>query len=64
VGRLPWEIAPYTQTVAWRTFDGFLCVTLGFVFTIGIAMLLANLVGRGITCPRCREPAPHGEPAV
>jgi hypothetical protein len=28
-------------------------VTFGFVFTIGIAMLLANLVGSGITCPRC-----------
>jgi hypothetical protein len=53
VGRFPWETAPYTQTIAWRTFDGFLCVTFGFVFTIGIAMLLANLVGRGITCPRC-----------
>jgi hypothetical protein len=23
------------------------------VFTIGIAMLLANLVGSGVTCPRC-----------
>jgi hypothetical protein len=28
-------------------------VTFGFVFTIGIAMLLANLVGSGVTCPRC-----------
>jgi hypothetical protein len=53
VGRFPWETAPYTQTIAWRTFDGFLCVTFGFVFTIGIAMVLANLVGRGVTCPRC-----------
>jgi hypothetical protein len=53
VGRFPWETAPFTHTTAWRTFDGFLCVTFGFVFTIGIAMLLANLVGSGVTCPRC-----------
>jgi len=60
VGRFPWQTAPYTHTTAWRTFDGFLCVTFGFVFTIGIAMLLANLVGSGITCPRCFTRNPGG----
>jgi hypothetical protein len=53
VGRFPWETATFTHTTAWRTFDGFLCVTFGFVFTIGMAMLLVNLVGSGVTCPRC-----------
>jgi hypothetical protein len=62
VGRFPWETAPFTHTTAWQTFDGFLCVTFGFVFTIGIAMLLVNLVGSGITCPRCftRNPGAAG----
>lgn len=53
VGRFPWETAPFTHSTAWRTFDGYLCVRFGFVFTIGMAMLLVNLVGSGITCPRC-----------
>lgn len=53
VGRFPWETVPYSDTTAWRTLGGLLCVTFGFVFTIGIAMLLANLVGRGVTHPRC-----------
>ena len=53
VGRFLWETAPFTHTTAWRTFDGFLCVTFGFVFTIGIAMIVANVAGTGVTCPRC-----------
>ena len=52
-GSIPVGVRPFTHTTAWRTFDGFLCVTFGFVFTIGMAMLLMNLVGSGITCPRC-----------
>jgi hypothetical protein len=52
VGRLPWQ-TDRTDLPAWRTFDGFLTVTFGFLFTVGIAMLIANLAGRGITCPRC-----------
>lgn len=53
VGTLPWQTDPFTDLPAWRTFDGFLTVTFGFLFTFSIAMLIANLLGRGITCPRC-----------
>lgn len=53
IGRLPWQTEPFADVPGWRTFDGFLTVTFGFLFTVGIAMLIANLVGRGITCPRC-----------
>lgn len=42
VGRLPWQ-TDRTDLPAWRTFDGFLTVTFGFLFTVGIAMLIANL---------------------
>lgn len=53
VGRLPWQTERFAATPAWRTFDGFLTVTFGFLFTVGIAMLVVSLLGRGITCPRC-----------
>lgn len=51
VGRFPWQSV--MGVPAWRTFDGFLCVTFGFPFSIGVVILLTHLVGRGITCPRC-----------
>ena len=53
VGRLPWQAEAPGEVPAWRTFDGFLTVTFGFVFTIGVGLLLQHLLGRGITCPRC-----------
>jgi hypothetical protein len=53
VGRPPWQTDSFTDLPAWRTLDGFFTVTLGFLFTIYIAMLIANLLGRGMTCPRC-----------
>jgi len=52
VGNFPWEPASNLQVINVRTFDGLLAVTFGFLLTIGVVMLLANLVGRGITCPR------------
>ena len=53
VGSFPWEDVPNLRVITWRTFDGFMSITFGFVLTVGVAMLLANLFGRGITCPRC-----------
>jgi ribosomal protein L40E len=53
VGSYPWEPAPNLEVTAWRTFDGVFSVTFGFVFTIGVALLIANVVGKGVTCPRC-----------
>ena len=53
VGTFPWEPASNLQVITWRTFDGFLAITFGFLLTIGVVMLLANLFGKGITCPRC-----------
>lgn len=34
-------------------FDGLFTVTFGFVLTIGVVLLIANVAGEGITCPRC-----------
>jgi hypothetical protein len=31
VGSFPWKLAPHLQVTAWRTFDGFMSVTFGFV---------------------------------
>ena len=53
VGSFPWDPAPNLQVITWRTFDGFMSITFGFVLTIGVAMLLVHLFGRGMTCPRC-----------
>jgi hypothetical protein len=53
VGSYPWQPAPNLEVTAWRTFDGVFLVTFGFVLTIGVALLIANVVGKGITCPRC-----------
>jgi hypothetical protein len=53
VGSFPWQRVPDTNLVTWQSFDGFFSITFGTVLTIGIAMLVVNLLGRGITCPRC-----------
>jgi ribosomal protein L40E len=53
VGSYPWEPAPGLEITAWRTFDGVFTVAFGFVLTIGVALLVASVVGKGITCPRC-----------
>jgi ribosomal protein L40E len=53
VEAFPWQQVPSTDVVAWRSFDGFFSITFGTILTIGIAMLVANLLGRGINCPRC-----------
>ena len=53
VGSYPWEPAPNLEVTAWRTFDGVFLVTFGFVFPIGVALLIANVAGKGVTCPRC-----------
>jgi hypothetical protein len=34
-------------------FDGLFTVTFGFVLTIGVVLLIANVADEGITCPRC-----------
>jgi hypothetical protein len=53
VGGYPWESVPYLRIKTWRTFDGLFTVTFGFVLTIGVVLLIANVFGKGITCPRC-----------
>ena len=52
-GTYPLEQAPHLRVETWRTFDGLFSVTFGFVLTIGIRLLIANVFGKGITCPRC-----------
>jgi hypothetical protein len=53
VGSYPWEPFPHLRITTWRTFDGLFSVTFGFVLTIGVVLLIANIFGKGITCPRC-----------
>ena len=53
VGSYPWEPVPHLGIRTWRTFDGLFTLASGFVLTIGVALLIANVVGKGITCPRC-----------
>jgi len=60
VGSYPWEPVPYLEIRTWRTFDGIFTVTFGFLLTIGAALVIANVVGRGITCPRCGTWNPKG----
>jgi hypothetical protein len=60
VGSYPWEPVPYLEIRAWRTFDGLFTVAFGFLVTIGVALVIANVVGGGITCPRCGTVEPQG----
>jgi len=53
VGSYPWEPAPDLEIATWRTFDGLLSLTFGFVLVIGVMFLIASVFGKGITCPRC-----------
>jgi hypothetical protein len=53
VGSFPWQPVGLGPIKAWQTFDGFFACTFGFILTIGVAILLTNLLGSGITCPRC-----------
>jgi hypothetical protein len=60
VGSYLWELVPHLEIKAWRTFDGIFTVAFGFVLTIGVTLLIANVASKVIIAHAAGKWNPSG----